>query len=320
MDLSSCNLLVDEIYGGSRGRGFSNDPLPKLLGVDSGAGFRHLGKRPGVNTLNLLVLKTNFNDPDWPDSLNTETGIFTYYGDNKKIKEIHDTPRQGNLILRNLFDARHSDIEFDHFPVILLFGGTGTYRDVRFLGLAVPGTQTLGPDEDLVAIWRAKGADHKRFQNYKSTFTVLDVPEIKREWLKDIQAGRTVSSLHAPRAWLDWVKSRKYAPLQATHSLEIRTKEQQLPQTPEEQKILDLIYESYKDNPYGFEKCAVEIARLMMPNIKECNVTRPWRDGGRDATGSYRLGEGVSGIDVELALEAKCYQSSSSVGVKELSK
>lgn len=320
MDLSSCNLLVDEIYGGSRNGNASDDPLPKLLGVDNGAGFRHLGKRPGVNSLNLLVLKTNFNDPDWPDSLNTETGIFTYYGDNKKVKEIHDTPRQGNLMLRNLFDARHSDIEFDHFPVILLFGGTGIYRDVRFLGLAVPGAQFLGPDEDLVAIWRAKGPNNERFQNYKSTFTVLDVPEIKREWLNDIKDGQTVTSPHAPKPWLDWVKSRKYLPLQATHSLEIRTKDQQLPQSSEDQKILDLIYETYKENPHGFEKCAVEIARLMMPNIKECDVTRPWRDGGRDATGSYRLGEGVSGIDVELALEAKCYQSGSSVGVKELSR
>ncbi|WP_420588314.1 restriction endonuclease [Bacterioplanoides sp.] len=320
MDLSSCNLLIDEIYGGSRNGNASDDPLPKLLGVDNGAGFRHLGKRPEVNTLNLLVLKTNFNDPDWPDSLDTETGAFTYYGDNKKVKEIHDTPRQGNLMLRNLFDTRHSDTEFDHFPVILLFGGTGIYRDVRFLGLAVPGAQILGPDEDLVAIWRAKGADNRRFQNYKSTFTVLDVPEIKREWLNDIKEGKTVSSPHAPKVWLDWVKSRKYSPLQATHSLEIRTKDQQLPQTPEDQKVLDLIYETYKENPHGFEKCAVEIARLMMPNIKECDVTRPWRDGGRDATGSYRLGEGVCGIDVELALEAKCYKSNSGVGVKELSR
>jgi hypothetical protein len=108
MDLESCDLLVDQIYQGSRNGNASDDPLPKLVGVDNQAGFRHLGKRPNVDTLNLVVLKTNFSDADWPDHLDTEAGTFTYYGDNKKVAEIHDTPRQGNLILKNLFDARHS--------------------------------------------------------------------------------------------------------------------------------------------------------------------------------------------------------------------
>lgn len=121
MNVAEQDLIVDHIYGGSRNGNASDDPLPQLLGVDNGAGFRHLGKRPGIDTLKLLVLKTNFNDPDWPDSLDTESGLFTYYGDNKGAKEIHDTRRQGNLILRNLFDARHSSVSFEHFPVILLF-------------------------------------------------------------------------------------------------------------------------------------------------------------------------------------------------------
>lgn len=320
MDLAQCDLIVDQVYGGSRNGNASDDPLPKLLGVDNGAGFRHLGKRPSVETLKLLALKSNFNDPDWPDNLNTENGLFTYYGDNKSVGDIHDTPRQGNLILRNLFDARHSITEFDHFPVILLFGGTGEYRDVRFLGLAVPGAQTLGPDEDLVAIWRAKGIINERFQNYKSTFTVLDVPTIKRAWISDIKNGNAVTSPHAPKPWLDWIKSRTYKPLYAPHSIEIRSKEQQLPKSQKDQKVLSLVYDKFKDNPFDFEKCAVEIARLMMPDIGSCEITRPWRDGGRDAVGTYKIGSGPSAIDVEFTLEAKCYKPGSSVGVKELSR
>lgn len=320
MDLGQCDLIVDQVYGGSRNGNASDDPLPKLLGVDNGAGFRHLGKRPGIQTLKLLTLKSSFNDPDWPDNLNTENGLFIYYGDNKSVGDIHDTPRQGNLILRNLFDARHSSDEFDHFPVILMFGGTGEYRDVRFLGLAVPGAQELGPDEDLVAIWRAKGTVNERFQNYKSVFTVLDVPIIKRAWIHDIKNGSALTSEHAPKSWLDWVKSRSYKPLCAPHSIEIRTKAQQLPMSQEGQKVLSLVYEKFKDNPFNFEKCAVEIARLMMPDIGFCEITRPWRDGGRDAIGAYRIGVGPSAIEVEFALEAKCYKHGSGVGVKELSR
>src|SRR6266850_2897769 len=109
IDLSSADLIVDRVYGGSRKGNSGDDPLPSLLGVDNGAGFRHLGKRPALHTLKLLVLITNLNNPDWPDRLDHETGLFTYFGDNQKPgRELHDTPRQGNQILRNLFEGRHS--------------------------------------------------------------------------------------------------------------------------------------------------------------------------------------------------------------------
>ena len=83
-DLDLVDLMVDEVYGGSRNGNSSDDPLPKLLGVDNGAGFRHLGQRPAVNTLKLLVLKTSFADPNWPDALDSENGTFVYYGDKRR--------------------------------------------------------------------------------------------------------------------------------------------------------------------------------------------------------------------------------------------
>lgn len=321
MNMSETDLIVDHIYGGSRKGNASDDPLPQLLGVDNGAGFRHLGKRPSIDTLKLLVLKSNFNDPDWPDHLDTESGLFTYYGDNKTARRIHDTPRQGNQILRNLFDARHSSKSFDHFPVILLFGGTGQYRDVRFLGLAVPGAQHLGQDDDLVAIWRSKGPENSRFQNYKSIFTILNVSTVKRRWLNDVVKGNAISSKHAPKPWLEWISGRKYTPLYAPHSIDIRNKEEQLPQDSEDYKILSLIHKRYSEDAFSFEATAVEIARLFMPDIGHCEITRPWRDGGRDAIGTYRIGTGRSAIEVEFALEAKCYEPrGKGVGVRELSR
>jgi len=51
-----------------------------------------------------------------------------------------------------------------------------------------------------------------------------------------------------------------------------------------------------------------------------CDLTRPWRDGGRDATGEFHIGQGQSAVEVAFALEAKCYASDSSIGVKELSR
>lgn len=318
-DLGSADLIVDEVYGGSRKGHAADEVLPKLVGVSAGAGFRYLGKSPEVDTLKLLALKSSFKEPDWPDHLDTETGIFTYYGDNRGPGDLHSTPRLGNAILRNLFEAAHNRSISQHFPPILLFGSAGTYRDLRFLGLAVPGAKELGQDDDLVAIWRTSRQENVRFQNYRAKFTVLDVPIISRDWIKDIQQGNAASSSHAPKAWIDWLKKRTYKPLAAPHSIEIRTKFQQLPQSTEEAKIVATIKGRYAKDSYGFERCALEISKLMMPSIVEGDLTRPHQDGGRDAIGKYQIGGGRSAISVEFALEAKCFQKGG-VGVKELSR
>lgn len=317
--LGSVDLVVDMVYGGSRNGNASDDPLPHLLGVDNGAGFRHLGQRPEVRTLKLLALKTSFADVNWPDSLDSENGLFVYYGDKRKPGDLHQTPRQGNLMLRNLFDEAHNQQQSHHFPPIFLFGNTGTYRDVRFIGLAVPGAPGMSGDDDLVAVWRTT-EDGTRFQNYKATFTILDIPVISRKWLMEIQQGKAVNSPHAPKAWLDWVDGRKFTPLKSTPTSNVRSKQQQLPDTPELLEYIQTIYDYYKDDPYAFERCAMELARLFMPNINHWELTRPWRDGGRDALGTYRIGHGAGAIDVEFALEAKCYNLDHGVGVKPLSR
>jgi Restriction endonuclease AspBHI N-terminal len=47
------------------------------------AHFRYVGS-PRERTLKLCVLYSELADPDWPDELRVETGVFIYYGDNKR--------------------------------------------------------------------------------------------------------------------------------------------------------------------------------------------------------------------------------------------
>jgi hypothetical protein len=117
-------------------------------------------------------------DPDWPDSLDRETGVFTYYGDNKKPgQELHKTGRDGNLILQKIFNAVRSGVEGRReVPPTFIFANSGTWRDMIFLGLAVPGASDLDASEELVAIWRTAGG--QRFQNYRARFTVLNAPTV----------------------------------------------------------------------------------------------------------------------------------------------
>jgi len=315
--LTTADLHVDALYEGGRHGNAGDDPLPKLLRVDSQGGFRYRGKVAGK--LHMLALTSSMNDPDWPDALDRETGVFTYYGDNKKPgRELHDTGRDGNLILQKIFAAARSGQEArSQVPPIFFFAGAASWRDMNFLGLGVPGASDLDSAEELVAIWRT--AQGKRFQNYRARFTILDAPVISRAWIDSLIAGEPDGSTE-PDAWRTWIKSGRRRALMATRSLEYRSKAEQLPHEEEGTAIIQAIREYFKDNPHAFEHCAAAITRLMLPDVTVLDVTRPSRDGGRDAVGQMRVGTGSSGILVDFALEAKCYSPPNSVGVRDMSR
>lgn len=314
--LSVADLHVDALYQGGRSGNAGDDPLPRLLRVDSQGGFRKRGKHGKVE---LLVLTSSMNDPDWPDTLDLETGVFTYYGDNKKPgRELHDTGRRGNLILQKLFAlARTGLAGREQVPPIFLFASTGSGRDMKFLGLAVPGVGDLEASEELVAIWRsAKGS---RFQNYRARFTVLSTEVISRGWIDSIVKGVRDDTL-APEAWRQFVEKGRRNSLRAARSLEWRQRKEQFPSDTEGQAMIAAIINHFANWPHGFEYCASVLARMMIPDIASLDVTRPSRDGGRDAVGQLRIGSGPASILVDFALEAKCYSSPNSVGVRDMSR
>jgi Restriction endonuclease AspBHI N-terminal/Restriction endonuclease len=315
--LSTSDLYVDARYEGGRSGNAGDDPLPRLLRVDSQGGFRYRGKVTGK--LHLLVLTSSLADADWPDSLDRETGVFTYYGDNKKPgRELHDTGRDGNLILQKIFTAARSGVEGrSEVPPTFIFSGARNWRDMDFLGLAVPGASDLDSSEELVAIWRTAGG--QRFQNYRARFTVLNASVISRAWIDSLIAGKPNDAV-APDAWQTWVKTGRRRALMSTRSLEYRSKVEQLPADKEGEAMVQVIRDHFRDTPHAFEHCAAVIARFMMPDVVALDVTRPSRDGGRDGVGQLRVGTGPSGILVDFALEAKCYSSSNSVGVREMSR
>ncbi len=315
-ELATADLYVDAVYQSGRRGNAGDDPFPRLLNVSNMGGFRYRGN---LAALELVVLTSTLSDPDWPDGLDREAGVFTYYGDNKRPgRDLHSTPRNGNDLLRRVFDAAHSGDERRRAtPPILVFSNTGEWRDVMFLGLAVPGTFEQQASEDLVAIWRT--ANGVRFQNYRAHFTILDTPVVTRAWIADIIAGQPRSS-NAPAPWRDWIETGRYRPLKATRSIEHRSKAEQLPRNPDDVAVIRAVHRFFADRPHDFEKCAAVLARLMLPDIAELDLTRPSRDGGRDAIGQLRLGRGAGSILVDFALEAKCYGLENPVGVREMSR
>jgi hypothetical protein len=315
-DLQQADLVVDATYQSGRAGNAGDDPFPRLLSLSNMGGFRYRGN---LDRLEMVALTSSMNDPDWPDALDRETGVFTYYGDNKKPgRALHDTPRNGNELLRRVFQCAQDGAGGRKMvPPILLFANTGQWRDVLFLGLAVPGTADVRPAEDLVAIW--KTASGRRFQNYRARFSVLDVPLVPRAWISDLVAGR-VHTANTPAVWTRWVETGHARSLSAERSIEHRTRTEQLPADGTSEALVRAIQAHFASRPHDFEACAGAFARMLLPDIATLDLTRPSRDGGRDGVGQLRIGQGPTSILVDFSLEAKCYGPSNAVGVREMSR
>jgi len=325
-DLAFSDLIVDAVYEGDSGGQLGGEALSKLLpGIGNMGGFRAAGPR-GQELFVALV--TSGRERDWPDQFIPSTGEFVYYGDNRRPgHELHDTQKGGNKLLLETFARLHGDPpRRNDIAPFLIFESTQTpssSRSFRFLGLAAPGFPGLPATSDLVAIWKATGG--ARFQNYRATFSILDVPKVSREWLQDLAAGHQLTSA-CPKAWRDWVQKGRYDLLTAEQTTEIRTAAEQIPDTPAKQVMLRAVWERFRDRPVEFEAFAAQLYRMTDPRVIIDEVTQSSVDGGRDAIGRYLIGLPQDPVYAEFALEAKCYrpaiddQDANTVGVKEVAR
>lgn len=290
-------------------------------GINNTSGFRaksKAGQSTDIENCAFCLLVTTFGEVEWPDSLDYETGIFTYFGDKRSPGDLHDTTVGGNRFLRSTFNKLHTGQRQQIAPILVFEnykGSDGTY--MRFLGLAAPGAQGVSAFDDLVAVWRVK--DRNRFQNYRATFTILREDVVQKAWLEDMVNGVSPSvSSNCPEAWHRWVDSGLYEALTCERKREPRSKDQQLPQTLQEKETLARVTGSFSDREFEF--AAVEIVQLMDSRFSEFTVTQRVRDGGRDATGSYRVGHDNHQIHLSAIVEAKLWREESDVGVKPMSR
>ncbi|WP_261343005.1 restriction endonuclease [Rosistilla oblonga] len=84
--------------------------------------------------------------------------------------------------------------------------------------------------------------------------------------------------------------------------------------------MVQCIRDHFSSWPVGFEQRAAQLTRMMDSNFVSYDLTRPSRDGGRDAIGEYRVGTEASSILIDFALEAKCYAEVNSIGGREISR
>lgn len=317
-NLGNSDLFVDAIYEGGITSDLSSEALSKLAHVGNTGGFRKCrkvvdGKK--INDVAYVCIYTTGEELEWRDEIDRTLGRFTYWGDNRKPgNPIDKTSLGGNKLLQKMFSYYSLELRKSIPPVLIFQKYCG--RDILFAGLAVPGDRRSNPQEALTAVWAQ--TKEGRYQNYKATFTILDIPQIDRRWLEDLESGHGYDSQFAPSVWKKWVDKCEYKPLiTEKNPIQYRTKNEQLPATDsvEFQMLQEII--SYFPDPYKFEACACKLIQIMDHNVITISPTRRVRDGGMDGVGKYRVGSLSNGIELEFLLEAKRYNINNSVGVKE---
>lgn len=124
---------------------------------------------------------------------------------------------------------------------------------------------------------------------------------------------------NSPSLWVKWVETEKYDALTAPPVHARRSRKDQLPTNDLEREVLNTLVRYYKKHPngeYAFERCAAEICMLADKKILTLELTPPRRDGGRDGIGTYRIGTDRANIQLEFAMEAKCYPPETANGVE----
>jgi hypothetical protein len=317
-ELATADLVVDAIYEGGQSKNLGAEVISKLIPkMGNAGGIRYVGQ---AESTPLVVLFSNGSNPDWPDYLDEYRGTFHYYGDNR-TPGVKVLEKKGNRVLNQAFIKAHGDAsDRSNSPIFLIFESMNEGHAVRFRGLAIPGNNLLQMDEDLVAIWRvSKGV---RFQNYRAVFTILDEGEISGDWIRKIASTKilNVEDPGAPSTLNKWIKNGSYTPLVAEQLKVARTPNEQTPSDVTSKSLIQAIRDHCGKDDYLFEVIAVEIWRMASNEPMEIDLTRRYRDGGRDAIGRIFLGPNEDPISLEFCLEAKHYAPTNGVGVKDVSR
>ena len=321
------NLAIDCTYHADPllAKNNAGDVISKLFPVGNQGGFRYCGPRSSPE---LIILCTSGKDPLWRDELDIESGSFLYYGDNKKpLSKLSETKPGGNLVLENVFKMAFSDdpeVRKKIPPIFVFESAKG--RDMTFRGLVAPGIKWRPKKDWLIAVWGCN-AIGERFQNYKALFTVIDTstgslfsPDaaINLGWITDIKNGHAYDSKYAPLEWKSFIDGKNYRPLICKPISTVKTKEEQLPGDENGMQMLKVLHDYFieEDNGYSFEGFACDLAKQMDDRIALLDVTSPYRDGGFDGVGKYRLfAKSENQVFADFYLQAKCYAANNPVGV-----
>lgn len=120
-ELSDAPLYVDSVYQSGFSPTMAREVLSKLMGCGNQGGFRPVSRTDAYGKKQKLpayvVLVTSTREPEWPDFLDVETGVFHYYGDNRQAGTAIDG-KPGNRLLERVFELLHKKNKVKYLPFL----------------------------------------------------------------------------------------------------------------------------------------------------------------------------------------------------------
>jgi len=194
-ELEEAPLIVGAIYKNHQNIAFGGNPLGKLglLGQNTG-GFRYNSKA------NYCTLTYSGHNAHWPDCVDPKSGIVHYYGDNHGNKDGKLLSTRGNFFLNEQFKLLQNG-KRDLLKIFLIFEII-TGEGYLFRGLGVMGMPS-GRTLDCLQIIKATLDDGRIVENYHATLTILNVKELSRSNILDLNTGNwPLINNHCPiEAW-----------------------------------------------------------------------------------------------------------------------
>ncbi len=210
-DIDSADLVIDTLYrSGKSNNSIKDEPISRMLNCGNRGGLRYRGTiKKSISGVEYIVLYSNLNEVYRPDYFITPASLFMYYGDNKRGRDILDTLKKGNMVLKGCFDALYEG-KREHIPPIFIFIRGESGRGVVFKGVAVPGASGLNINNALVKVEMIH--EGEAALNYKATFTILDIRSVSRRWVDDVLRGNIMTE-NTPEAFKLWREKGVYRPL-----------------------------------------------------------------------------------------------------------
>lgn len=137
--LTEAHLVIDTVYMG--GQGNLEEPIHYLFPkCGNMGGFRKVRRNDNSGKLAYVILYTTMSELEWPDYLDVETGVFRYYGDNRKPgHNITDTHNKGNALLEEVFGRLSNAEDRNDIPPFFILANPHSECN-RILRGSRPGT------------------------------------------------------------------------------------------------------------------------------------------------------------------------------------
>ena len=288
----------------------ANDQFVKWIpGMGNSKGIRSVRfKKINTDVPAFIVLLTRQSahrhlNP-WDDIVDYVAGRIYYWGDAKFNKEKNYKEFDGNKVLLKSFEY-HTEGKYFKVPPILHFTKSEKGK-VTFNGLCAFTKLEITWYED----------SGKPIKNYRSELIILDEDEINIDWLNSRVSCEDISKINpnAPKAWAEYQKGR--AKKIEVFKKEIKSKEQQLPDTKAELQVLKSLHDLTATQ---FEKALVELFRELPHVHHNITRTRPTKDGGFDFYGEFSLPFPL-GYRIQFLGEAKKYSINSPISPDRVSR